>query len=519
MKIMKKAIAMVLSMVMVLAMGVTVFADETESTTTKFNITAPKTNHQYEIYQIFTGDYSDGTLINEVWGENGSGKKGEDVEDTVLETLRNIDANASDSAKLDVIKQYAKLDSTPAGTVTNGSSYAAVPGYYLIKDKDNTVTGKDAYTLYLVQVISADVTIEPKSDVPSFEKKVQDTNDSTGTTSDWQDSADYDIGDQVPFQLKGTVAPNYDDYKTYYFAFHDQEEKVTVTGTDGNETKVPVLRFNRDSVKVYVDGTEITSGFEVTENPTDGDTFDIVFEDLKALKKADGTALVNAKSVITVNYTSELTENANIGSQGNINKAKLEFSNNPNSEQAGKPDKPGETPWDNVIVFTYKLVVDKYANSVNGDKLAGADFKLEKELADGSTQEITRKVTSDDGKTFTFSGLDEGKYILTETKTPDGYNTIKPIKFTVTADHTIEWDGENRTGVLTDLTGTATTGNITFTASADKSELATKVVNKHGITLPSTGGIGRTIIYLFGGILAVGAMVLLITKKRMQVEE
>ena len=106
-------------------------------------------------------------------------------------------------------------------TVTNGSYYEAVPGYYLIKDKDGTVSGLDAYTLYLVQVVGEDVTITPKSEVPSFEKKIKDTNDTTGDTSGWQDSADYDIGDQIPFQLKGTVASNYDDYKTYYFAFHD----------------------------------------------------------------------------------------------------------------------------------------------------------------------------------------------------------------------------------------------------------------------------------------------------------
>ena len=516
MKIMKKAMAMVLSMVMMLAMCATAFADEP----TTFKITAPETNHQYEIYQIFTGDYSDGKLTNEVWGENGTGKKGTDVEDTVLNELKDIDANASDTAKLEVITKYAKLDdSTPVATVTNGSSYDAKPGYYLIKDKEGTVTGKDSYTLYLVQVVGADVTIKPKSEVPSFEKKVKDTNDSTGNTSDWQDSADYDIGDQVPFQLKGTVASNYDAYKTYYFAFHDQEEKVKVTDSEGNEKELPVLKFNKDSVKVYVDGKEVTTGFVVTENPTDGDTFDIVFEDLKAIQDTDGSALVHANSEITVEYTSELTANANLGNQGNINKAKLEFSNNPNSNQAGKPDKPGETPWDNVIVFTYKVVVDKYANSTDGEKLAGADFKLEKVLADGSKQEISRKVTSDDGKTFTFSGLDEGKYILTETKTPDGYNTIKPIEFTVKADHTIEWNGENRTGVLTDLTGTATTGNITFTANTDKSELATKVVNKQGITLPSTGGMGTTLFYMIGGILVAGAAVVLIAKKRMEAEK
>ena len=201
--------------------------------------------------------------------------------------------------------------------------------------------------------------------------------------------------------------------------------------------------------------------------------------------------------------------NAALGNQGNENTAHLEYSNTPGGNGTG------ETPDDTVIVFTYKIVVDKYADSVDGDKLKGAAFTLEKVLADGSTKTID-VVTSDDGTSFTFTGLDDGDYILTETTTPDGYNPIAPIKFTVTAAHEIIWDGANRTGVLTDLTGKAMTGEITFTANTDKSELATEVVNKKGATLPSTGGIGTTIFYVVGGGLMAAAVVLFITKKRME---
>mgnify|MGYP000046116509 FL=1 len=304
-----------------------------------------------------------------------------------------------------------------------------------------------------------------------------------------------DIGDDVPFKLEGTVASNYADYKHYYFAFHDVEEQG--------------LAFNNDA-KVYVNGVEITSGYTVktkTDGITDGCTFEVEFEDLKDI---DG---VGAGSKITVEYTSKLTDKANLGNQGNVNKAKLVFSNNPNSDQIGKPDKPGETPWDNVIVFTYQVVVNKRAESVDGDKLSGAEFTLEKELKDGSKKTIT-VVKSDDGTSFTFKGLDDGKYILTETKTPNEYNSIDPIEFTVKADHTITWDGTNRTGVLTSLTGNQEDGKITFAPKEDKSELVTNVVNKKGSTLPSTGGIGTTIFYVVGAILMVGAAVLLITKRR-----
>lgn len=505
MKHLKKIVSLLLTAVMVLAMCIPVMADNAIT----YKITAPATNHKYEIYQIFTGDVNNKVLSNVKWGANGTGTLGEAVDEDTLNALKAVNGK-SDTEILAVVKTYANLTTNSNVTVTNGSYYDAVPGYYLIKDKDGTVSGLDAYTLYLVQVVGEDVTITPKSEVPSFEKKIKDTNDTTGATSGWQDSADYDIGDQIPFQLKGTVASNYDDYKTYYFAFHDQEEKVKVTGTDGSESEVPVLRFNANSVKVAVDGQELSKDqYSLVTNPTDGCTFEVVFNNLKSINS------VKKNSVITVNYTSELTENANIGNQGNINKAKLEFSNNPNNEQVGKPGQTGETPWDNVIVFTYQVVVNKYANSVSDtNKLTGAEFTLSKKLKDGSTKDIA-VVKSTDGTSFTFKGLDDGDYILTETKTPDKYNTIDPITFTVTAEHNITWGTEERTDILTELNGNAASGKITFTATKNDGKLETDVINKSGSSLPETGGIGTTIFYVVGVILMLGAGVLLVTKKRM----
>lgn len=377
-------------------------------------------------------------------------------------------------------------------TISNGATYSAVAGYYLIKDKDGSVSGTDTYTTYIVKVVN-DVTISPKGNVPSFEKKVKDINDTTDTdASAWQDSADYDIGDKVPFKLEGTVASNYDDYKTYYFAFHDKAE-------DG-------LTFNSD-VKVFVDGTVITTGYSVVTSTTDGDTFDVVFDNLKDI------ADVKANSKITVEYTATLNDKAVLGNQGNVNTAHLEFSNNPNEEQNGsnKP-KTGNTPDDSVIVFTYQVVVNK--TKANGEALTGAEFTLEKVLKGGGKKTVA-VVKNADGTTFTFKGLDDGDYILTETVTPATYNTIEPITFTVTADHKITWNGEARDAILTSLSGNTTSGKITFTASAEKSELTTNVVNQSGATLPGTGGIGTTIFYVIGGLLMAAAAVLLITKKRM----
>lgn len=508
MKKMKKVMALLLSLVMVLAMSIATFATENPTgSSNTYTITAPSGSHQYEIYQIFTGDLHEGTLSNLKWGKNGKEAEGTAVDAKVVTALTEVTGKSFNEI-LAVVEKYATL-SNPVKTITNGETYTAAAGYYLIKDKDDSLVGVEgeSYTLYIVKVVG-NVEITPKSAVPSFEKKVKDINDSTEDTyTDWQDSADYDIGDNVPFKLEGTVAANYAQYKQYYFAFHDKEEKG--------------LSFNKDSVRVYVDNTEIKEGFTVVDNPADDCTFEVVFNDLMAAAE-EYNFTVSGGSKIRVEYTSKLNEKAKIGKEGNVNSASLEFSNNPNQEQGGTPD-TGKTPWDNVIVFTYKVVVNKIDSSKK--PLAGAAFELSKKVDDEyASVALVNATKNSDGKyilsnetvtKFEWKGLDDGDYMLTEVITPAGYNTIAPIKFTVNANHTFTWNGEDRNTILTSLTGNVATGDITFTPNADKTELATDVVNNKGSELPSTGGMGTTIFYVVGSILVLGAAILLITKKRM----
>lgn len=497
-KAMKKLMAALLAVAMVCAMAIPAFADGSSSTSTaavtKYTITAPKNGHTYEIYQIFTGDYDalqPSMLTNIKWGENGTGTVGAAVEQNVLNELSAVASSASDKAKLDVIENYVKLDTTPVAIVTNGSSVEVVGGYYLIKDKDGSLSGSEPYTTYLVSVVGH-VTINPKSSaVPEFNKKLKDTNDSTGEVSRWQDSADYDIGDYIPFRLQGTVPADYDSYSTYYYAFHDKEEAG--------------LTFDPSSVEVFVGdeetGTKITTGYTVDTNPADGCTFEIVFDDLKNIPS------VTAKSIITVTYKSQLNGNAVLGAQGNVNTAKLEYSNNPRGNGTGT------TPWDNVIVFTYKVVVNKVDQDNN--PLVGAQFTLTKKTKNGT--DVVKTMTIDSSETqFTLSGLDDGEYTLTETVTPAHYNTISPITFTVNADHTITWETERREDILTSLSGDKKVGEITFSVDKTAGTLTTNVINNIGTTLPGTGGIGTTIFYVIGGGLMVAAAILLITKKRME---
>ncbi len=501
-KAMKKLMAALLAVAMVCAMAIPAFADSSSSTSSaaviKYTITAPHNGHTYEIYQIFTGDYDalqPSMLTNIKWGKNGTGTAGDAVEQTVLDELSHVASYTSDSDKLDVIDKYVTL-TNPLETITNGGSVEVVGGYYLIKDKDGTVPSSAAYTPYIVSVVG-NVTIEPKSnEVPKFTKKLKDTNDTTGVITGWQDSADYDIGDKIPFRLQGTVSKDFDSYKTYYYAFHDVEEKG--------------LTFDPDSVEVHLgdeNGTIIPdTDYKVftkkagTTSDTDC-TFEIVFDDLK---KVTG---VTAKSIITVTYESTLNTDAVLGAHGNVNTAQLEYSNNPRGNGTGT------TPWDNVIVFTYKVVVNKVDQS--GQPLEGAQFTLTKKTQNGTdvvkTMDVNTTLTQ-----FTLSGLDDGEYTLTETVTPAHYNTISPITFTVNADHTITWDATPRDTVLTSLSGNKVIGEITFDVDKTAGSLTTNVVNKIGTTLPGTGGIGTTIFYVIGGGLMVAAAILLITKKRME---
>ena len=485
----RKLTCLLLALMMVFAMTATASAADGEST-----ITAPSgSTRTYEVYQIFVGDLDPESkvLSNVKWGQNGTGTEGELVDEATLDALTAVTNNNSDADKMAVIEGYVNLTSTKYGEVKDGTPLTVPNGYYLIKDVGPVdAAAGEAYGRYVVKIVG-NTTITPKVSKVTFEKKVQDINDTTGETSGWQDSADYDIGDSVPFQLTGTVADDFKQYTSaYYFAFHDKMDES--------------LDFEQNSVNVYVGSTLITDGYTLNYTPH---TFNLVFTDLR------NVAGVTAGSKITVEFKATLNASAKLGNQGNVNDAQLEYSNNPYSEQRGT------TNWDSVIVFTYQVVVNKYANeAVAGKEKTGAAFKLEKLV--GETWTLVKEFQADETtSTFTFKGLDDGKYKLTETVTPSGFNTIDPIEFTVTADHKVTWEGEARTTILTSLNGAPTeTGLIEFTPNVESGTLSTDVINKSGSTLPETGGMGTTLFYVLGGVLVLAAVVLLVTKKRMRSE-
>ena len=545
----KKLLGLLLAAVMVLAMGVPTFAASGSYTLT---ISGASDGHTYEAYQIFAGDLSENeqTLSNVKWGDGVNGEallaalKGTEEEPTAYQTcmtaadvakvLESYENNSSEmKAFADIAGQH--LTKTTSGTASayneDSKSYTIsglAAGYYLVKDKDDSVPGTDAYTDFILKVVQ-NTTVTPKSDVPTVEKKVQEDdkyNQDGGYGNGYNDVADWNIGDAVPFKLIGTLPTNFADYDIYQYIFHD-------TLSDG-------LDLNEGSIKVYyasdkagTDKTEIPLGKYEVEAPgtegTDQCSFEVAFADLTSVEG------VTANKYIIVEYTATLNKDAEIGLPGNPNKVYLEFSNNPNSGGEGDT---GKTPEDKVIVFTYELDVTKVDGADADTKLEDAEFKLYDEngkyvivdadgkvigWADNEAGGSTLK--SDENGLFKVSGLDDGTYWLKETKAPDGYNLITdPIKIEIKATTVNDQDWtamEGPSDALTALEIKVTVGSTTTsgTGNTETGIVATDIKNNKGATLPETGGMGTTIFYVLGAILVLGAGGLLIARRRTDSEK
>lgn len=545
---MKKLLAVILAIVMICSLSISAFADEVPATHTISVATGD--THTYAVYQIFTGTLSsDNKTLSDIrWGQNAKvpytdakgnvTEVGDLVPDEVLKAL--VAADGNDQAKLEVILDYVDptstsyVDASSNTVLVDATHTATVPnGYYLMKDlgvaqSDGSYVVPDNQELaeYVTKIVT-NVTITKKWDETSTDKEVGEKNDSVSEDITWADGADHDIGDAINFKLEATITEKYDNYDEYYFAFHDEQ-------SDG-------LTFNKSSVKVYLGDYEIPSDYYTvyeaadTNKPanfTTKDTFMIEFKDLKGIEisvpaaeqgKDPTIVKVAGGDTITALYTSTLNSGAVIGDEGNINKMYGEYSNKPHDEGTGKT-----TP-DTVIVFTYELDADKVKENAekNGyEPLAGAGFTLfkwernedrldeNKEsdpgydwVAVGSEQKGAEKTE------FSWPGMDAGKYKLVETTTPDGYNTMEPIEFTIVSEIT---DEELTALTVKDADGkTIDPTKIPFSADLESGIITGDIVNEKGTILPETGGIGTTIFYVLGGILLVGAAVLLITKKRM----
>ena len=448
-------------------------------------------------------------------------------------------------------------DITEFAGKTGGASFSGPQGYYLIRQ--TSAGANDALSSVIVNTAGqngVDVTL--KKNVPTVEKKVQNVNDSSNTTSGWQDSADHDVNDKVNFKLTGTTSTYVNDFKQYKFEFKDTMS-AGLTFVQAGDTVAA------GDVTVKIDGTAITSGYTVTlaDVPTGtaapyagGKVLTVSFADLLAATKAANIKL-DGGDVVTVEYKATLNENAVIGPNGNPNKVDLTFANDPHYSGAGENEPTGTTPEDEVIVFTYEVNADKVTS--DNKPLEGASFALLKwfeadkvwkvyqpaKAAEGTNPAVpaswvalptsvtienkaaiatlsqtdaakisgTATAENKDGKwTVNFPRIDDGDYAIVETVVPAGYNYAAPTQFTITGNLvTTQPTG----GAITGTWGAPTTGNNDVTVSGGT--ISTSIVNNAGNKLPSTGGMGTTILYVAGAVIVLIAGIgLAVTLRRRQ---
>lgn len=481
MKYTKKLLSLVLVLVLALALAVPGFA---ANATVTIDGNADAT---YDVYKIMTLNRSGANYAYKVtdnWkaalieiGEiDTAGKTDAAVNQAILDYVAAQDDAAETRALAEEL--FDKTSTIDADLTGQKSGFVVEQGYYLIVEVKGTTTGGVVKSLVMLDTAGeTEVEIDAKVDTMSLTKKIIES----GSKYDAIDAA---IGDTITFELTSQLPADLALYSDYKFVVTDE---LAAGFTNGIISSIKI--GNQELINNgYEGGTIVTAGGTTTI-----DLSSCITEGTDADKK------------VVITYTAQLDTDANIGGAGNINTASLTFSNDPNHTGEGTD---GTTPVDTVKVFTYQVTVNK----VDKDKhpLEGAGFTLQKKNAEGTYVTVGEEMKGEKMVNFLFKGLDRGEYKISETTTPPGYNTAADIEFTISnLNQNVD---ENANPAMGDVQITVTAGGATFN-EAD-GIFSTDVVNMTGTELPSTGGMGTTIFYTLGGVLVVGAAILLVTKKR-----
>lgn len=468
MKTMRKLFTVLLALAMTLALAVPAFAADTTGSIT---ITNPQGDRTYTAYKIFDVTYSGKNYSYTISGTDAAFNTVKAYADEAANGLKltavantnkynvSIDAAAFSAASF---AQYLKTNVGSLGTGTaftkDGDTMKAsglTPGYYFVSGTSGTVCEL---------ATAKDIEIRDKNEALQIEKSVDDADRTV------------EIGQKLTYTITGKV-PSTKGYTKFTY-------QVTDTMSEG-------LTFNKD-VKVTIGGTAVTDA-AITYN-------DNGF--VASINMMNYQKQIDAPVVIT--YTATVNENA-IQRDKETNTATLKYSNDPADKNSFKESSV------EVNVFSFNIVINKYAAGNENTKLAGAKFVLKNNEGKyykydaakvtwvDAKADATEVITGADGAAR-FDGLQAGTYYLEETAVPAGYNQL-------TKDITIVLNKD----------GSATIDSASSTLGADHS-LTAGVANSTGTMLPETGGIGTVIFVALGALAVICAGVFLVTNKRMSKE-
>lgn len=456
----------------------------------------------------------------------------QNVTGTTASTANNKGTRVAPGGVLYSIAKAVAEDGEAAG----GSFKAGEPwtrpstngdGYYLfvsdsLTDPDKPSTG----TSPIFALVGGDpVTVTEKTSIPTVTKKVRDDK----STSVWADKADSQMGQDVQYQLTGTVADNIATFDTYYYEFHDELSAGLTADLDSVNVKVNNVTVSKNTTVNAVTGYDAAIDGETN-------TLTVKFANLKVAAEQAGVTL-NEQSEVVVTYKAKLdpnkVENVAVGGEGNLNTVRLIYSNNPMSAEKG------ESVPDVVRDYTYALkLVKKDHQSKN--KLENVGFTIQAtdpdDNADGSASkgkyvqelgnlgETPHEFFTDENGEIYIKGLDAGTYTVHEQTALGNYNSLKDFTFTIStqasgADSLHKTEEEAQTVTVT---RTAETSDLVILDDATQTDgtVTLTVENKKGSGLPLTGLNGVTFTWIAGGaVLCIGVAHLIRSRKQAEESE